>query len=109
MAIKRKSPDQVIKMREAGKIVARALAEIREAVKPGVSTWELDQIAAKVMQQHYGTKTSSNNDIGFIRLRDPDDMLAELKDLMSKYDVKAFSFNDDTFTMNKDQTRPGKA
>jgi methionyl aminopeptidase len=52
MAIKRKSPDQVIKMREAGKIVARALAEVREAIKPGVSTWELDQIAARVIQQH---------------------------------------------------------
>ena len=52
MAIVRKSPDQLIKMREAGKIVARALAEVKAAIKPGVNTWELDQIAEKVIRQH---------------------------------------------------------
>jgi len=39
-------------MREAGRIVARAHEAMREAVKPGVSTWELDQIAAKIFDQH---------------------------------------------------------
>lgn len=58
---------------------------------------------AKVLQEHYGTKSSSNNDIGYLRYRDPDDMIRELKELMWEYDVKAFSFNDDTFTMNKEQ------
>jgi anaerobic magnesium-protoporphyrin IX monomethyl ester cyclase len=58
---------------------------------------------AKIMQQHYGTRTASNDEIGFLRYRDPDDMIGELKHLMGKYDVKAFSFNDDTFTMNKEQ------
>ena len=58
---------------------------------------------AKLMQQNLGTKTSGNADMGYLRLRDPRDMINELKDLMSKFDVKAFSFNDDTFTMNKPQ------
>lgn len=39
-------------MREAGKIVAKAHEAMREAIKPGVSTWELDQIAAKIFEQH---------------------------------------------------------
>jgi methionyl aminopeptidase len=39
-------------MREAGRVVARALAEMRHAIKPGISTWELDQIAVKVFEQH---------------------------------------------------------
>jgi methionyl aminopeptidase len=55
MPVVLKRPDQIMIMREAGRIVARALAEMREAVKPGISTWELDQIAAKVIQQHGAT------------------------------------------------------
>ena len=41
--------------------------------------------------------------MGYLRLRDPQDMIDELKSLMGKFDVKAFSFNDDSFTMNKAQ------
>ena len=58
---------------------------------------------AKIAQKNLGTKTSGNTDLGYLRLRDPQDMIDELKSLMSKYDVKAFSFNDDAFTMNKPQ------
>ncbi len=60
---------------------------------------------AKIMQKNLGTKTSGNKDLGYLRYRDPEDMIGELKSLMSKYDVKAFSFNDDTFTMNKEQMK----
>jgi methionyl aminopeptidase len=52
MAIYLKSSDELAAMREAGKVTARALAEMRAAIKPGVSTWELDQIAVKVFEQH---------------------------------------------------------
>ena len=52
MAIYLKSPAELKLMREAGRIVALALAEVRTAIKPGVSTWELDQIVAKVFDQH---------------------------------------------------------
>lgn len=47
-----KSPVEIKKMRDAGRIVARTLGEIRNAIKPGVSTWDLDQIAIKVLVQH---------------------------------------------------------
>ena len=57
----------------------------------------------KVLQKSFNTKTSGNDDLGFLRLRGIDDMIAELKSILNKYDfVTAFSFNDDTFTMNQD-------
>ena len=34
-------------MREAGLVAAEILDEVCAAAKPGVSTWELDQIAAQ--------------------------------------------------------------
>jgi methionyl aminopeptidase len=52
MAIHYKSPKEIMVMREAGRIVARVHEALREAVRPGVNTWELDQIAAKVIAQH---------------------------------------------------------
>lgn len=52
MPVVLKRPDEILVMREAGRIVARCHDAIREAIKPGVSTWELDQIAARVLAQH---------------------------------------------------------
>lgn len=40
-----KTPDQTALMREAGRVVAKTLEMLEKAVKPGVTTWELDQIA----------------------------------------------------------------
>lgn len=58
---------------------------------------------AKVLQQSFGTKTSSNADLGYLRYRGIDDMIGELKSILEKHDfVKAFSFNDDTFTMDQE-------
>ena len=57
---------------------------------------------AKVLQKGFGTRTSSNDALGYLRLRGIDDMLGELKSLMNKFDfITAFSFNDDTFTMHQ--------
>ncbi len=39
-------------MREAGRIVARVHKALREAVRPGVSTWELDEVALGVLQKY---------------------------------------------------------
>jgi len=39
-------------MREAGRIVARVHAALREAIQPGVSTWELDQLAAETISKY---------------------------------------------------------
>jgi methionyl aminopeptidase len=52
-----KTADQIAKMREAGKIVAAMLAATRDAVKPGVTTAELDRIAADVLARA-GAKSS---------------------------------------------------
>ena len=40
-----KNKEQIAKMRDAGKIVAEVLALMEEQVRPGISTWELDEIA----------------------------------------------------------------
>lgn len=52
-----KSPDQIAKMREAGLIVAEALQACREAAVPGVTTGELNAVAAKVIESH-GAKSN---------------------------------------------------
>src|SRR5262249_28550050 len=58
---------------------------------------------AKVLQESFKTATSSNGDLGYLRLRGIDDMIGELKWIKETYDgVEAFSFNDDTFTMNQE-------
>jgi methionyl aminopeptidase len=44
--IQYKSPEQFIRMRKAGLVVANTLQVLREAVRPGISTAELDKIAA---------------------------------------------------------------
>jgi methionyl aminopeptidase len=48
--IQYKTPEQIARMRSAGLVVADALAAMREAVAPGVSTAKLDAIAAEVIR-----------------------------------------------------------
>ena len=43
--IQRKSRDEIEKMRTACRVVAETLLRLKEAVAPGVSTWDLDKIA----------------------------------------------------------------
>jgi len=47
-----KSPREIQLMREAGRIVGRVHQALKAAVRPGISTWELDQIALGVMQKY---------------------------------------------------------
>jgi methionyl aminopeptidase len=47
--IELKSPGEIAALREAGRLVARALAEVREAAVVGVSLRELDEVAAGVI------------------------------------------------------------
>lgn len=51
MQIKRKSRHDIAVMKKAGQIVATVHAEVKEAVKPGVSTLELDTIAENVIRK----------------------------------------------------------
>ncbi len=52
MTLHLKTPDEIAIMREAGRIVARTHAAMREAVRPGVTTAELDRIAETVIRDH---------------------------------------------------------
>ena len=47
-----KSDQEVAIMREAGRINALALAAVHHAIQPGVTTGELDAIAAEVIRKH---------------------------------------------------------
>ncbi|NLE50179.1 MAG: type I methionyl aminopeptidase [Chloroflexi bacterium] len=50
-----KTPEELMVMREAGRITALALHAMREAVQPGITTDALDKIAAEVIRQHGAT------------------------------------------------------
>ncbi len=52
MPIRFKSSDEIALMRESGLIAAEILESVCEAAKPGVSTWELDQIARRGIAKH---------------------------------------------------------
>ena len=46
-----KGPDQLALMRKAGRVVAEMHATIREAIRPGVTTAELDRIGRDVLER----------------------------------------------------------
>ena len=46
-----KTPAQMAKMRESGRVVAAMLDACRAAVRPGVTTGELDRVAAEVLRK----------------------------------------------------------
>lgn len=50
-----KTDDEIKIMREAGRIVAEIHNAMREAIRPGVSTWELDQVAARIIDKYGAT------------------------------------------------------
>lgn len=47
-----KSPQEIQIMREAGRIVAKVHAALRQAIRPGVSTKDLDDLAFAVLQKY---------------------------------------------------------
>jgi methionyl aminopeptidase len=54
MSIQLKSPAEIAKLREANLIVADVLDTLEAAVKPGMSTWELNDIADKRLKHLKG-------------------------------------------------------
>lgn len=55
-----RSPREIERMREAGKIVALTLQELKKAVKPGVTTKELDDLAGRIFHEHGAVSGSLN-------------------------------------------------
>jgi methionyl aminopeptidase len=47
-----KTREEIAMMREAGRVVAKAHEAMRQAIRPGVSTLELDKIAVTVFRDH---------------------------------------------------------
>lgn len=59
-----KSPQEVAIMRQAGKIVAAVLQKLREEIRPGIKTRQLDSVAMSELQK-YGAKASFKGYRGF--------------------------------------------
>lgn len=55
MGIIVKSPREIGVMREAGRIVATVLDTLKKEIKPGITTGELDAIAAKILKENGAT------------------------------------------------------
>lgn len=49
-----KTKEEIEIMREGGKILARIMEEVKRAVRPGFSTWELNEIAESLIAQSGG-------------------------------------------------------
>src|SRR5438128_7346695 len=47
----RRSKDEIAKMRKAGRVVAEMHARVRDAIRPGVTTAELDKVAREVIDE----------------------------------------------------------
>src|SRR5437868_13486421 len=60
----RRSKDEIAKMRKAGKVVAETHAGVRDAIRPGVTTAELDKVAREVIDER-GARSNFLNYHGF--------------------------------------------
>ena len=97
--IQLKTLDQVRLMRRAGLVVADIHAALREAVRPGITTAELDRVSAETIASH-GATSNFLNYFGYpatvcISVNDvvvhgiPDDRVLEVGDLVS-FDCGAY-------------------
>ncbi len=59
-----KSPDEIALMRDAGRIVCEILDELEKAVAPGVTTWDLDALAEKLIYEK-GARPAFKGYLGF--------------------------------------------
>lgn len=50
-----KTMEEIMKMRKAGEILAACHKEIAKMIKPGITTWEIDQFAEKFILSHGAT------------------------------------------------------
>ena len=64
VAVELKSAPEIDRMRRAGRVVAEILDALEAAVAPGVTTWELDQIAERLIKEK-GAKSAFKGYRGF--------------------------------------------
>src|SRR4051795_9652442 len=57
-------PDELAALRAAGRVVAETLRELARRVRPGVTTRELDEVAAQVFESH-GARSGPQLDYDF--------------------------------------------
>ncbi|OCA83108.1 type I methionyl aminopeptidase [Bacillus sp. FJAT-27225] len=50
-----KSAREIDRMKEAGKVLAACHKEIAKLIKPGITTWEIDQFTEKFLKEHGAT------------------------------------------------------
>ena len=60
-----KTPQQIKVMRQGGKILRKTLEMLKKAVKPGISTLKLDQLAEEFILKHKGAKPAFKGYRGF--------------------------------------------
>jgi methionyl aminopeptidase len=72
----RRSPDELNKMRKAGKVVAEMHEATRAAIRPGITTMELNEVAAEVLAKR-GARSNFLNYHGFpaVICTSPNDMI----------------------------------
>ena len=75
-----KSKDELELMRQAGKIVATVMAELRPRVKPGVTTAELDRLAEKIIRDCGATPSFKNYQPGGAPFPFPGSICASVND-----------------------------
>ncbi|HZF69120.1 MAG TPA: type I methionyl aminopeptidase [Gemmatirosa sp.] len=63
--IQLKSPREIDAMARGGQILARTLRVLRDAVRPGISTGELDQVAEDFIRSHEGAVPAFKGLYGF--------------------------------------------
>ena len=52
MAVTIKSEREIELMREAGKILAKTHNELEKALKPGMTTWDIDHLGEEIIRSY---------------------------------------------------------
>lgn len=74
----RRKPDEIAKMRKAGKVVAEIHQRLREAIAPGVTTGRLDEISREVIEK----RNARSNFLGYGRPAFPATICASPNDMI---------------------------
>ena len=53
MSVTIKSQHEIELMREAGKILAKTHDELAKAIKPGMTTFQIDKIGEEIIRSHF--------------------------------------------------------